>query len=302
MPTVRVLFESAGLQVGTFRCLPGDPAWRAENTVGPGYHVAFPGPPVFIAQAGATPVVANPNHAIFYDSEQVYRRGMLSDRGDAATYIAAAGDALRDVLAEIDPARAASARLTFGFVEGPVAARSHVAQRLLVEHLLRSDTPDALYIQESAVRILSDVVAAAIDARAARSSAAVAATDARHRSLVEATKEVLSRRYADSLDLPALASLVGASPFHLARVFRGWTGSTIHAYRTQLRLRLSFDRVADPREELTGVALDMGFASHSHFTDTFRRAFAMSPSEFRRAVGGRHPGSGSDLTLGGASP
>ena len=301
MPSVRVLFESAGLQVGTFRCPPGDPAWRIENTVGPGYHVAFPGPPVFIAQAGAAPVVANPNHAIFYDADQVYRRGLLSDRGDAATFIAAADDALRDVLGEIDPERATTDRLTFGFVEGPVAARTHVAQRLLVEHLLRSHPPDALYVQESAVRILSDAVAAAIDAHAARSSAAVAATDARHQSLVEATKEVLSRRYADSLDLPALASLVEASPFHLARVFRGRTGSTIHAYRTQLRLRLAFDRVADPREELTGIALDMGFASHSHFTDTFRRAFAMSPSEFRRAIGARHPSPRSRLALGGAT-
>jgi AraC family transcriptional regulator len=38
------------------------------------------------------------------------------------------------------------------------------------------------------------------------------------------------------------------------------------------------------RDDLAAVALDVGFASHSHFTDAFRREFGRAPSEVRRAA------------------
>ncbi|MFH1680297.1 MAG: helix-turn-helix domain-containing protein [Candidatus Eisenbacteria bacterium] len=34
----------------------------------------------------------------------------------------------------------------------------------------------------------------------------------------------------------------------------------------------------------TDLALDVGFASHSHFTDAFRREFGVSPSDLRRSA------------------
>ena len=36
------------------------------------------------------------------------------------------------------------------------------------------------------------------------------------------------------------------------------------------------------RDDLTALALDLGFSSHSHFTAAFRRAFGRPPAEFRR--------------------
>jgi AraC-like DNA-binding protein len=35
------------------------------------------------------------------------------------------------------------------------------------------------------------------------------------------------------------------------------------------------------------VALDLGFASHNHFTTVFRSKIGLSPSEFRRKVRSR---------------
>jgi AraC-like DNA-binding protein len=51
-----------------------------------------------------------------------------------------------------------------------------------------------------------------------------------------------------------------------------------------LRLRASLERVAEQRADLTSIALDLGFSSHSHFTDVFRREFGKTPSEFRKTV------------------
>jgi AraC family transcriptional regulator len=76
------------------------------------------------------------------------------------------------------------------------------------------------------------------------------------------------------------------SPFHLARQFKRHTGSSLHAYRTQLRLRAAAHSVLDePRRGLTDIATRLGFASHSHFTARFGRAFGTTPSGVRQSVG-----------------
>jgi AraC-like DNA-binding protein len=36
--------------------------------------------------------------------------------------------------------------------------------------------------------------------------------------------------------------------------------------------------------ELIDIALDLGFSSHSHFTDIFRRTFGNTPSAVRQAL------------------
>jgi AraC-like DNA-binding protein len=48
-----------------------------------------------------------------------------------------------------------------------------------------------------------------------------------------------------------------------------------------VRLRTSLERIAEPGADLTSIALDLGFSSHSHFTDVFRREFGSTPSEVR---------------------
>jgi AraC-like DNA-binding protein len=86
--------------------------------------------------------------------------------------------------------------------------------------------------------------------------------------------------------------MLHTSAFHLGRIFRAHTGFPLHAYRTQLRLRLALDRLAERPSDLAALALDLGFNSHSHFTDTFRAAFFITPSDARVAL---DPGVRSEL-------
>jgi AraC family transcriptional regulator len=286
MPTVRVLLDAPGLELGVFRCLPGDPAWRSENCVGEGYHVVIPGPPVLIAQSWTRPVVTNMNHAVFYNSQEVYRRGLLSDRGDHCVFIRADAAVVREVAADVDPGLGGRSEFRFPFVDGPLDAQTHLEHRLLVERLA-GGSPDRLFAEEAVLRLLRAAVAQSVGAlRAAQGGrgAPRRATEADHRDLVEAANSVLSRRFTEPLALHEIAASVHASPFHLARVFRAHTGSGLHAYRNQLRLRSSLEALADPRREVRGVAMELGFASSSHFIESFRAAFGMSPSTFRRGT------------------
>jgi len=283
MPTIRVLFRSPGVEIGTFRCPPGDRAWRQENSIGEGYHVAFPGTPVLIAQARARPVVTNANHAVFYNDREPYRRGLLSERGDDCVFIRTDGAFLRELLADIEPRLADDERHIFPFVDGPVAPSTHLLQQLLVRHLQGTPEPDRLLVDETLVRILAEAVRAAVqthgDGRSRRSG-----TAEEHADLVEQARQLLTRRFAERLDLHEIAAAVHSSPYHLARVFRARTGYALHEYRNQLRLRASLQHLAGPARQLAGVAVEVGFTSHSHYSDAFRKSFSMSPSAYRRAA------------------
>jgi len=74
-----------------------------------------------------------------------------------------------------------------------------------------------------------------------------------------------------------IAALVGASPYHLCRIFREATGFAIHQYLRQLRIRHGLEYVCETADPLDRIAVDLGFAHHSHFTSAFRRDFGLTP-------------------------
>jgi AraC-like DNA-binding protein len=91
---------------------------------------------------------------------------------------------------------------------------------------------------------------------------------------VWAIETYLASRLCEHLTLDGIARVVYMSPFYLARVFQQRTGMPVHRYLTRLRLRASLERLAEGVNNLTALALELGFSSHSHFADAFRREFA----------------------------
>jgi AraC-like DNA-binding protein len=155
--------------------------------------------------------------------------------------------------------------------EGAVADYFVLAPGVAAEAGAESFGADALALDEAVLQLFDAV---------ARPSKAPAAGDARHAELVEDARAALSERLDEPLPLATLARRLGRSAFHLCRVFRARTGSTLHAYRQQLRLRAALAWLEDGAD-VTRVALDAGFSSHSHFTAAFRLAFGTTPSRFR---------------------
>jgi AraC-like DNA-binding protein len=88
----------------------------------------------------------------------------------------------------------------------------------------------------------------------------------------------LATCYGEKASLDDVGRAAHASPFHLARLFRRDSGLTIHQYRHRLRLRAALARIADGETNLSELALELGFSSHSHLTDVFRAAFGLSPA------------------------
>ena len=106
------------------------------------------------------------------------------------------------------------------------------------------------------------------------------------RRLLVRTKAYLESQFAQPIHLAYVGRAVGASPAYLTYLFRRVEGVPLHRYLTQLRFARALVELPHT-DDLTALALDVGFSSHSHFSASFQRAFRMTPTEFRgcRAVG-----------------
>ena len=56
---------------------------------------------------------------------------------------------------------------------------------------------------------------------------------------------------------------------------------SMHSYRTRMRVLAGLRRLSNPQSDLTEVAMDLGFADHSHFSNSFRRVLGVPPSAVR---------------------
>ena len=68
---------------------------------------------------------------------------------------------------------------------------------------------------------------------------------------------------------------------YLTQVFRQVEGMPLYRYQLQLRLAKALDLIGR-YEDLSALAAELGFSSHSHFANAFRQSYGRTPAEFRR--------------------
>jgi AraC-like DNA-binding protein len=101
--------------------------------------------------------------------------------------------------------------------------------------------------------------------------------------LVDRTKLVLSSDLGRRWTLAEIGSAVGVSPVYLTQVFRQVEGLPLYRYQLQLRLARAL-ALLDACSDLTGLALDLGFSSYSHFSTAFKQATALHPWRFNTSL------------------
>jgi AraC family transcriptional regulator len=260
------LFRSPVVSLGTFWCGPDDVRWQQENFVGEVAHIIFPATPVWIAAAGNEPVLTGPNHAVFFNPGDVFRRRRFGEHGDRNHFMVVTEETLEEWLSAPK----------FPRNVGKLLPRPYLTARAIGRAL--AEGADELAVEE---RLLS-LGYATVTGAFGLLDGLPPVRRRRTPQVVEDAKALLSARYTEHLRLDELGREVNVSPFHLARAFRRYTGYTLHEYRTHLRLRAVLERLSDDDTDLAVIARDVGFSSHSHLTASFRRAFGVPPSSIRR--------------------
>lgn len=273
----RILARTEIVTVGAFRCEIGHPMFRDSGPIRQPCFV-FPRTAVTIAHPGLQPFVADPTVVTLYNRGQRYERAAVSPRGDRCDWFGVEEPVLREAVRPLDRRTADDAVGPIRHVRARSEARLYLRQRAFVRFLEQTPPLDPMLIDETVMDLLAHVLANAYGVP----SAPVAFGHRKSRAdLVEAARRLLAQRFRERLTLGRLAGELGCSPFHLCRSFRGVTGLTLHRHLTELRLRSALERL-DDGVDLTRVALDVGYSSHSHFTAAFRQVFGVPPSAAMR--------------------
>lgn len=99
---------------------------------------------------------------------------------------------------------------------------------------------------------------------------------------VACIRAYLEAHYTENISINALAQLVGFSPYYLIRSFHQQVGLPPHRYQRQWQL-LQAKRSLRTSKPLSEIAVDHGFYDQSHLNRVFKRAFGITPGQYRKS-------------------
>lgn len=97
---------------------------------------------------------------------------------------------------------------------------------------------------------------------------------------IRLAKEYVHENPHDKIALSEVAQRVGLNPVYLSQMFAKAEGVPLYRYARSLRLSAALNQLASSKD-ITSLALDQGFSSHSHFTAVFSKSFHQTPSTVR---------------------
>src|SRR5688500_17185636 len=94
-------------------------------------------------------------------------------------------------------------------------------------------------------------------------------------------RDAMDRRFAEPLDIPALARIAHVSEAHFIRTFRATFGETPHRYLQRRRVERAMALLCTTDRSVTDICMSVGFSSLGTFSRTFREIVGQSPSRYR---------------------
>jgi AraC family transcriptional regulator len=237
-------------------------------------HFVFPYRGVYLRHVGGDQAVADANHVLFFNAGQGYQVSHPVAGGDASLVLSVAEPTLR----ELAPGHLVcedAGRLVFQQQHMRIDARAQ-ALVMLLKHTLGNGCIEALEAEGLALTLVSR----AIGPRTAREPGATRA----RRRLVDRVKVLLASDLSRRWTLAEIAREIRGSPVYLTQVFQQVEGLPLYRYQLRLRLARALDLIAG-REDLSGLAQDLGFSSHSLFSAAFKQHYGLTPGEFRAQSG-----------------
>jgi AraC family transcriptional regulator len=235
-------------------------------------HLVLPYRGVYVHHVGRAESVAEANQVIFINEGEPYRVSHPIDGGDSTLSIGVSEATLlelapKEYLRRNGQAAFNRSRLRIGADTQKLTA--------LLRHSLDRGAIETLEAESLTLTLLRSALG--------ERSSPVAAGGPGPRKLVDRAKLVLVSDLSRRWTLAEIASRVGGSPVYMTQVFQRLEGMPLYRYQLQLRLARALALLGD-YGDLTSLALELGFSSHSHFSAAFKQVYRQTPSAFQRSA------------------
>jgi AraC-like DNA-binding protein len=232
-------------------------------------HLVFPYRGVYLRHVGRDQSVADANHVLLFNAAEGYQVSHPVDGGDASLVLELA----EPLLLELAPPalRRDGGTTAFRAQSLRIDARSQALVAVL-RHGLVAGLAEPLEAEGLALTL----AARSLGPRTARAPRSTAAKQ----RLVDRVKLLLASDLARRWTLAEIAAEIGGSPVYLTQAFQQVEGMPLYRYQLRLRLARALDRMGGDGD-LSALAHELGFSSHSHFSAAFRQAYGRPPTRFR---------------------
>ncbi len=224
--------------------------------------------------------LVDPNHVAFFNPAESFRVSHPCGDHNTGLSVRLSPGLVAGVLAERGPAAFVAGDRPFLAAHALTSPRCHLLQKLLVSVLSRQ-SPDPTLVEEVLLSLVREAATAPYHGGDIARGGGQRRKEPGREDRVETVRRYLLLHWAERLTLTRLARLVGCSSWHLASIFRVRVGLPIHRYLKRLRLRHALERLREGYTDLTRLALECGFSSHSHFSAAFRQEFGTVPGAIR---------------------
>jgi AraC-like DNA-binding protein len=268
--TSQLLLKTDTLTLRDVHCT-GTCQHRSAEECAAATQLVFPYRGLYLRHVASDQTVADANHVLFFNAQQGYQVSHPLNGGDACLSLLLS----ESLLAELAPKALIHAEdgLTFRSQSQRIDARAQALVALL-RHGLSNGGIESL----EAEALVLTLVCRSLGPRTSRTPSS---THARRR-LADRVKMLLASDLSRRWTLAELGAEIGSSPVYLTQVFKQVEGMPLYRYQLQLRLARALDRL-NSMDDLSALAAELGFSSHSHFANAFKQAYGRSPTAFRES-------------------
>jgi AraC family transcriptional regulator len=109
----------------------------------------------------------------------------------------------------------------------------------------------------------------------------VSSSDEYRRRICRAV-DYINEHLSENLSVAEIASAAPFSSFHFQRLFRAVLGESVGEFTRRIRLETAARRLKlVPSQDITGLAMELGFSSSQNFAKAFKKHFEATPSQYR---------------------
>lgn len=98
--------------------------------------------------------------------------------------------------------------------------------------------------------------------------------------IIQKVHEYMNKYYQENITLDEIATHAGMNASALCRYYKKYTGKTLFAYLSELRISYAAKLLMNKNRAINQVAYDCGYNNLSHFNRQFKNIIGESPSDY----------------------